>query len=376
MESTLVISSFPPHGVIHAKQTVGGAAYVANLLYSLKNYSFEVWAESLESIPDKVKHKNVQILRIWKRNSLLLLPLLAIRILKTKHKKIVLSFEAYQFGSLLAWIPVFIAAYLHRFLFKTEVITLAQHVATSTTFVDKNLIERKITTLLSKLLNLLISFTSSKIIVHESFFVSNFNESKTKYLPHLPYCPIDIKPLKKKKHKHLNILFFGYISPYKGILEFLESWESSSEHKLTIAGGLNPNYLKSETHLKYFNKVKRLANLKRVTMLGFVNESMIADIFDEADLLLLPYTKIFSSSGPLSFAKSYKVLPFFHRVFKKIYPSLDKRLFFEFKSDAIAEKLNQINLNFDEIRSSYFVDANKVSNFNSILNEYEKTIFS
>src|SRR5947209_18808147 len=108
----IVIASYPPKGEKHHNSIVGGASYTKNTLQSLEKmlnnhhkayeYSITVLAERLEGTIAQYEEDNIQVMRLWKRNSLSAFPRLLQEILLHQRRAniILLDFELAMFGDL------------------------------------------------------------------------------------------------------------------------------------------------------------------------------------------------------------------------------------------------------------------------------------
>jgi glycosyltransferase involved in cell wall biosynthesis len=97
-------------------------------------------------------------------------------------------------------------------------------------------------------------------------------------------------------------LFFGMIRPYKGVLNLLTAWASSTElqerHTLVIAGeALDPEYME---------KVRSAADATHGVRLFFgrVPDDQVAALFSAADVVVLPFERALTS-GSLVLAQSF-----------------------------------------------------------------------
>ncbi|MFN4213094.1 MAG: glycosyltransferase, partial [Microgenomates group bacterium] len=153
----------------------------------------------------------------------------------------------------------------------------------------------------------LICCFSKKIFVLEKVFKKRLtglkvNENKIAVVPH----GVDIKfDVKENKNKPQSLLYFGFLTWYKGVDWLVEN--ITNENKLIIAGGPSAN-LKQKKHYKLFlNKlIKKIKTKKNITLTGFVKESKIKNYFNNSEIVVFPYRRMISSSGPLSLVFSFE----------------------------------------------------------------------
>ena len=110
-----------------------------------------------------------------------------------------------------------------------------------------------------------------------------------------------------------KILFFGYLSYYKGIDLFIESILSLPKKDLNrtgvlIVGGYNLRDQKKPAYKSWIDGLKaKTANIPSIMWYGFAKDEEIDNIFSLSDALVLSYRSCFSSSGPFSFAVSNEI---------------------------------------------------------------------
>ncbi len=105
------------------------------------------------------------------------------------------------------------------------------------------------------------------------------------------------------RNGEVTLLFFGNILPYKGLgllLQALSNINNNSSHniKLIVAGRCN------DWEAEYQPLIKNDVKIERI--LGFVDNKKIAQLFTNADYLILPY-KDATQSGPLKIAFHYNL---------------------------------------------------------------------
>lgn len=95
-------------------------------------------------------------------------------------------------------------------------------------------------------------------------------------------------PLEKR------ILFFGHMAPHKGLPVMLKAFgellKERADVKLIVAGSNHPNF---EGYLETF----REETIPNVEYLGYIQERNIEDLFNSADVVVLPYLTTTGTSG-------------------------------------------------------------------------------
>jgi glycosyltransferase involved in cell wall biosynthesis len=335
MNQLNVISSFPEKKIVHGKTTVGVASYTKNLLINLKklkpDLSIKVYGETLTKKQEKYQEDGIEIERSWKRGSLTSIFSLFFRILKNKEIDYLISLEAYMFGPI--WFNFFVLFFLLLMKIRRKNVYLILH----------QVVDR------FNFAYLPLIWTANKIFVFEENFRKNlFNSKKVIFIPH---AVENISLNKKQKINENYFLFFGYLSPYKGIEFLIENWQKDYP-PLVIAGGINPNHRHNKKYLNYFHKLKTLAIGKKITFNGFVPQDKISSYFSKAIAVILPYKMFFSSSGPLSFCFSFEKPFLLSRPLEKYFDSWDftsalqktglikEDFIFDFAPQSLAQKID------------------------------------
>lgn len=119
-----------------------------------------------------------------------------------------------------------------------------------------------------------------------------------------PYEGIDKRNCREKlgiNEDEKVLLIFGGLRKDKGIDIFIESFKYLQDNNFTVLiAGDNGEYYKLITLLNEYKNI-RLINFNR-----FINDEEIPYMYGSADVLILPYRKIFSGqSGPLTLAAKY-----------------------------------------------------------------------
>ena len=119
------------------------------------------------------------------------------------------------------------------------------------------------------------------------------------------------------------VLFFGYMSTYKGVAEFLEAMASALPQRprlhVVLAGDV-PARLKGWLDLPAM--IARCGEHRdRIHALGFIPTEDVEMVFAAADALVLPYTIVMAASGAMSHAIAHGVPVLMSDRFKSAYPT-------------------------------------------------------
>ncbi len=342
----LVISSYPEKGLTHGKKTVGVASYSKNTLLALKkakpDLKIVVLAEKFGK-QEIYEEKGISIKRVWQRNNFFSVFKLLRQIFTNRFVPTLICFEGFMFGSFLFSGLFLTGLFLLRIIGVKPVLVLHQ-VVEDFNLIEKNKIKAFFLNKINFLFKELVLASSDKVIVFEQYFKKILGNSKKAIF--IPHAVEEIEMIKKEKaHKQFGFgsekfhaLYFGFLSPYKGVDLLVKNWPNTNDNKLILAGDGNPNHLKEKAYADFVKKIKSIAKKKGIITTGFVAEEKIAPLFCAADLVLLPYQVFFSSSGPLSLAFAYQK-PFL----------LSESLKNYLASDDFKKALEKTNLSYQEI---------------------------
>ena len=359
----VVITSFPPQGIVHDKAVVGIASYAKNTLLALKKYkndlNITVLAEKLEGNSKTYEDNGLKVERIWRRNSFSTFFLLLKKIMSLKDtKNILIEFEVAMFGDFiyLLFFPLFLL--ILKLLRKKT--TIVSHQVIS----DINSLSGHINLndgLKTKVLNLfihlfykmLIAF-STKVIVFDQVLKEKLekygNKKKIFVIPHgVEKFNFELKNLDAKeklgfKKDDFVLLYFGYLAWYKGtdiLINYFNQIKEKANLKLIIAGGPNPNHLDKQYYLNYIKNIKEACEQNNIVLTGFVKEEDIPLYFIASDLVVFPYRTLMSASGPLSIAFSFQKPIIISNSLTEMFKTQD------IKTGLDAAKLNEEDLVFN-----------------------------
>lgn len=104
------------------------------------------------------------------------------------------------------------------------------------------------------------------------------------------------------------ILYFGYITPRKGLEYLLDAYAQITKqyqnYVLVLAGGILPYH--TSYAYKIMRRIEKLNLLQHLVITGFITDEEIHALYELADLIVLPYTYSIASSLALSFAIQHK----------------------------------------------------------------------
>lgn len=190
---------------------------------------------------------------------------------------------------------------------------------------------------------------SQKLIVHNQFSFDEIirkgiSKEKVSIIPHGNYIPFVEKVTQNNPSEILNLLFFGQIKEVKGldilINAFAKAYKKNENIRLTIAGkpwGTNAEEFSTRiSELKIENVV--------TTNFSYIPNEEIHSYFQNSDLVVLPYKRIYQS-GVLLLSMSYGRVCLCSDLdaFKEIIIENETGYFFENKNvDSLSKKILEI----------------------------------
>lgn len=330
----LVISSYPPKGQTHGEGTVGIASYTKNTLLNLKIAAKQqanpkkivVLAEKLSTDPnDHYSEDDIEVKRVWQRNSLLLYFQLLTGIINHNTKKVMIEFELAMFGGSLSLLQFFFFLVTLKILGKKVYLVMHQVVPNIAELSGHiNISEKGIK---APLMNMGISLfyyltlrLTYKIILFEEALRKKLykfiDKDKITVIPHgveqynSSLTTTDARKTLRIEEKNFVILIFGFIAWYKGtewLIDAVKHIPADRKIQLIVAGGPNPNHEQKDFYQQYIRDVRASAEASEspITITGFVPEEQLPLYFIASDIVVFPYRTLMSSSGPLSLAYSF-----------------------------------------------------------------------
>jgi glycosyltransferase involved in cell wall biosynthesis len=121
-------------------------------------------------------------------------------------------------------------------------------------------------------------------ITRKEFIARGLSENKTEVLYNFhSYEYKSSLPVKKKKDNNINLLFIGSLNREKGILDLFDAvYQLKGNYTLHICGDYKENEIKYE----FENRKRRIEN--HVVLHGYVDKDKKMEIFQNADILILP----------------------------------------------------------------------------------------
>ena len=364
MHNIGIISLYPPKGSLHVENS-GVASYTKNLVISinlLHKFHLGIFANKLtQSNTENYNDDGIEVCRCWEKGPFYPIQLL-IEILKHKgiFDVIHIQHEYFLYGGALSAAMFPLLQLQLRILGKPTLVTMHNVVPISyfgTKFMKQNGLGGSSFILhYGLLLNTkLICRLSNKIIVHNEYFKKILIEQyhicadKIEIVPHGIEDRADIISQKDAKqmiaaNDKIVILFFGFLSGYKGLETLIDAFGllSGSKYILIIAGGEHPRLKEDKKYLEYIQSLKIKANKisKNIIFTGFVPENEISKYFCASDLVVLPYTVSMADSGPLAFSIAYN-RPFIVSEAFKDYTKFDE-ICFQNRPDSLANKIMDV----------------------------------
>lgn len=380
-----VISSYPEKNSTYSKKVCAVGGFTKNTLVSFKNKKV-VFTVKISKKEEVYEENNILVLRVLDRdNPLSILSLIKYIFKFNQIKNFLIEFEFGSFGNIEAVSAFLIAPFILKILGKKQVIVVHQVINNLGTisghlgWIDDDL-RIDIFNPLLHLFYKMIYALSNNTVVTEPYLKKNLKKivgdgQKIKVIPHGVDTKIKLLDQKKSrtilklpKNKFI-LLYFGYLSWYKGADLFQEYAKKSLRNKklLFIMAGGKSFTNKNKRHYKEYldNFIEKPKNL---IITGFVPENKINLYYSSADLIMAPYRVMMSSSGPLSLAFSYEKPTILSRPLEDYFQSYD------FKNALKILKLEKEDFIFDLNQESFKKrlvwakkNLNKLSDFSKLM---------
>ena len=359
-----MVSPYPAPGKDHLK-TSGLGHYTKNFLSGLSSEQkakIIVLAEKEEG-PERYVENGITVWRCWERGNFLLPWQIWRAIRQVRPELVHFQHEFFAFDGTKT-IALFILLLLALRLARIKTVVTMHHVLELSTldpdFVRGNGIYMPVSLVRAGvwLMTKLIVAFSTAIIVHEHSFKEllkkQFKSDVRKVnvifhgamgQPRRPKSQEEAKRLLGLEGKKV-ILFFGYLTRYKGLEILIESFRHvlplDRNCILVIAGGETVRLASEwryQSFLRSLYQMAREISPERIIFTGYVPDEEVPLYFSAADLFVLPYTISISSSGPLSLAIEYETPTIMSTVFAEV--TKDHLALFERDPLSLAEKIKE-----------------------------------
>ncbi len=363
-DTLMVFSSYALKDKDVAKQNAL-AWYTKELISTLpKNQKIIVLAEKINDSKMVIRN-NILIIPCWeKRNFGSILNTFSYYSTFNKVKNVLIEFEFNYFGHIFGPLIKLVSLLYLKMLGK-NILFQIHEIVTNLYVIRKqinlnNKLALKFFNFSLGIFYRLINLLSNRIIVTETSLATRFKKitgsKKVTILPIMVKSKLNKTSLAMTP-KQLKILFFGYLSWYKGIDKLVEIFpylrKKIPNLELIVAGDASPTLVGDSHYDKWYKDLKgKMKKEKGITHKGFVSDSDAGSLIEKSDLLILPYRVFKSSSGPLSWALSHRKPVIFSKALKEYKKSPDFKV-----------ALKKANLNENDI----FFDLNK----NSLLSMLE-----
>ncbi len=330
-DTVIMIATYPGRKNRSIEHIDAVASYTdhlsSSLIQTLRNRGkkFLILSQMESNTPSWNIENGILIGRIWKKGSVLCYA----QILQTLFsyfntvRSIFIQFEFHQFGGNTTTLgfPFFLGALkilnrsvsvvMHQVV--EDIASLSGHL-----HLKKNSIR---TLLFNKALNIfytLSSIFSDSITTHNAVLASRFEhitgKPVTTVIPHglgTIHHNISKKSARKLlgyKNNDYITLHFGFLTWYKGSDWLVKQFShfTNKNVKLLMAGGESPNLYELPYYQKFIAGIKKtIDKTKSIVLTGFIADKNLRLYFAAADLVILPYRTLMSSSGPLAMAIAY-----------------------------------------------------------------------
>lgn len=331
----LVISPYPKKGTLY-NNTHGIVSFAKNTVNAIHPY-MKKSGRSMVVIANQVgksesyMENGVKVERCFEKNKFSMYINIFKRLLNYKNSKdLLIEFDFSLYGDfyVVSLFPIFLL-FLRLFGYRINLVLhavildlkkIAPHLGYGNDLLSK--LKTNFYTLCIKVFYFLFSITTSKIFVLENTFVNDLKKINPKANVFSIHHGVDSQHNKITnaqargklgiKNNEFTVTSFGYVAWYKGsdflVNNFSKRLNLSNKNiKFLLAGGQAPAISSKQYYKNYYEKIsQKLKGSKNIKLTGFINEEDIATYYVASDLMIFPYRAFMASSGPLSFALTYK----------------------------------------------------------------------
>lgn len=329
--TVVLVASFPGKKDRSIKQIDAVASYTDHLskyfgkALQKRKHKLVILAQKIDGKEECYQENGVLIARVWDKGSLTCYISL-IRALRKLNNvfRVMIQFEFHQFGgnvqtglfplflSILRIMNKQITLIMHQVV--EDITTLSGHVNISPDSKRAWVFNYALQTFYKA-----TAMLTQQIVVHNTILAERFTHiTGRKQIAVIPHGVGAIssrvkRALARKSLGYTNkdtvIMYFGFLTWYKGADWLVKAWKTrpNKNYKLLLAGGESPNLMHAK-HYKHYTKhlSKAILTTPGITCTGFVEDKDLANYFAAADLVVLPYRSLMSSSGPLAMTIAFK----------------------------------------------------------------------
>lgn len=331
-----IVSPYPPPGTRHVYGS-GVISYTKNLAEALRRTNsrikIHVISDRRENLPRLYIDNNVVVHRVFGKNSLYILQVFK-ELCKIRPNIVHIQHEYFLYGGLTTAVLFPLLVALSKLISKRTIVTI--HGVIPLKLLDDHEFRKEngirgsapILKLGLLLITKFITLFSDKVVVHEPFLkeylVKDYREDPCKVVI-IPHGIEDLKPLPKEEAKRklgmegkTILLYFGYLTGYKGIKELLDTYKEISKKisntVLIIAGGPHPRLGREKWYRDWIRSIlekaldvqQEIRNNGKIVFTGYVPEDKIPLYFSAADIVVLPYKTRIAASGSEALAIAFE----------------------------------------------------------------------
>lgn len=331
-DTIIVIASFPARNDRSIKEIDAVASYTDHFTRAFRktlrgeNKRLVVLAQKTNGEDAWYKEGDMLVCRVWDKGS----PVCFAQILTTlgiffpRVRAILVQFEFHQFGAKIttALFPLFLAGL--RAMGKGVSLVLHQVVTDLTTLSGHLHIKERSTQ--TTIFNFALAFfyratarLANTLIVHNNVLARRIKvvtgRNDITVIPHGlgAIAPRFSKRQARKilgyKKRDFVVMYFGFLTWYKGAdwLVKLFAKGAPKHMRLLLGGGVSPNTKDAPHYQRFVHEIEIAAHASpTIRLTGFVEDKEIPLYFAAADVVVLPYRTLMSSSGPLAMTMAFK----------------------------------------------------------------------
>jgi len=333
-EKLAIITPYPPRGTKYESKFSALAGFARNTVEGLiavnPNIEITILADILDK-KERWQENNLEVVRVWKRQSFLSYwNLLKELISRKKNRKILVELEWALFGKNPVYIiPFPIFTLILKLFFRKKIYIITHGVSLNFSELAPQLglgprsMKSKVYNFGLNAFYFLLEKSAVNLITLEKYLADKINEklktNKAVFIPH--GVDTDLKIVKKEDaRKKLGIdkdkfviVSFGFLTWYKGsdkLAEIFSEYVKDLKDKnpnLIFAGGQSKTHKKDPHYQSFIEKLNdATGECPQISITGFVAEEDIPNYYSAADVIVFPYRRFISSSGPLSLAFSFE----------------------------------------------------------------------